>query len=148
MSSVDVIWCGTGIGIAAIIVLIKRRPISAPAFGLRCILVTLSNCSDRSPFVQFLLRLLLLTKNKIVPPVLPIIGEPNWYYLCLLSPYAGVYYWRSGDRVDEFSIKLEANDEETENEISVLGSEEEMERMWRALEWQEKGMVKVPGLLD
>jgi len=68
--------------------------------------------------------------------------------LCLLSPYAGVYYWRSGDRVDEFSIKLEANDEETENSISVLGSEEEMERMWRALEWQEKGMVKVPGLLD
>ena len=79
---------------------------------------------------------------------IPFIGVPNWYYLCLLSPYAGVYYWRSGDRVDEFSIKLEANDEETENSISVLGSEEEMERMWRALEWQEKGMVKVPGLLD
>ncbi len=79
---------------------------------------------------------------------LPLIGAPNWYYLCLLSPYAGVYYWRSGDRVDEFSIKLEANDEETENSISVLGSEEEMERMWRALEWQEKGMVMVPGLLD
>lgn len=80
--------------------------------------------------------------------VLPIIGEPNWYYMCLLSPYAGVYYWRSGDRVDEFQIKLEANDEETENSISVLGSEEEMERMWRTLEWSEKGMVKVPGLLD
>lgn len=79
---------------------------------------------------------------------LPFIGAPNWYYMCLLSPYAGVYYWRSGDRVDEFSIKLEANDEETENSISVLGSEEEMERMWRALEWQEKGMVMVPGLLD
>jgi len=79
---------------------------------------------------------------------LPFIGAPNWYYMCLLSPYAGVYYWRSGDRVDEFSIKLEANDEETENSISVLGSEEEMERMWRALEWSEKGMVMVPGLLD
>ena len=34
----------------------------------------------------------------IVPEVLPVIGEPNWYYLCLLSPYAGVYYWRSGAR--------------------------------------------------
>jgi hypothetical protein len=79
---------------------------------------------------------------------LPIIGTPNWYYLCLVSPYAGLYYWRSGDRVDEFSIKLEANDEDTENSISVLGSEEEMERMWRTLEWQEKGMVMVPGLLD
>mmetsp|Transcript_13842 Transcript_13842/g.32334 ORF Transcript_13842/g.32334 Transcript_13842/m.32334 type:complete len:271 (-) Transcript_13842:4347-5159(-) len=79
--------------------------------------------------------------------VLPVIGEPNWYYMCLLSPYAGIYYWRSGDRVDEFQIKLESNDEETENSISVLGSEEEIERMWRALEWQEKGMVKVPSLL-
>ena len=84
----------------------------------------------------------------IVPEVLPVIGEPNWYYLCLLSPYAGVYYWRSGDRVDEFQIKLESNDEDTENSISVLGSEEEIERMWRAMEWQEKGMVKVPSLLN
>jgi hypothetical protein len=79
--------------------------------------------------------------------VLPVIGEPNWYLMCLLSPYAGVYYWRSGDRVDEFQIKLTANDEETENAIDVLGSEEEIERMWRALDWQEKGMVKVPSLL-
>jgi len=78
---------------------------------------------------------------------LPVIGAPNWYYMCLLSPYAGIYYWRSGDRVDEFAIKLETNDEETENSISVQGSEDEIERMWRALEWQEKGMVKVPGLL-
>lgn len=80
--------------------------------------------------------------------VLPVIGEPNWYFMCLLSPYAGVYYWRSGDRVDDYSIKLETNDDESENSISVQGSEDEMERMWRALEWQEKGMVMVPGLLD
>lgn len=79
---------------------------------------------------------------------LPVIGAPNWYYLTLLSPYAGVYYWRSGDRVDEFSIKLQTNDEETENSINVQGSEEEIERMWRALDWQEKGMVKVSGLMD
>lgn len=78
---------------------------------------------------------------------LPIIGSPNWYYLVLLSPYAGVYYWRSGDRIDEFAIKLETNDDETENSINVQGSEDEIERMWRALEWQEKGMVKVAGLL-
>mmetsp|Transcript_25818 Transcript_25818/g.48128 ORF Transcript_25818/g.48128 Transcript_25818/m.48128 type:complete len:275 (+) Transcript_25818:170-994(+) len=79
---------------------------------------------------------------------LPGIGEPNWFFLTLLSPYAGLYYWRAGDRVDECSIKLEANDEETENSIIVQGPEEEIERMWRTLEWQEKGMVKVPGLLE
>lgn len=79
---------------------------------------------------------------------LPVIGSPNWYLLTLISPYAGLYYWRSGDRVDEFSIKLVANDDETENSINILGSEEEIERMWRTMEWQEKGMVKVSGLLD
>ena len=79
---------------------------------------------------------------------LPFLGEVNWYYLALLSPYAGIYYWRSGDRVDDCEIKLLANDEETENEITVLGSEEEIERMWRTLEWTEKGMVKVDSIFS
>ena len=79
---------------------------------------------------------------------LPGIGKPNWYLLTLISPYAGIYYWSKGDRVDECSFKLETNDDETENSITVQGSEEEIERMWRQLDWQEKGMVKVPGLLD
>ena len=81
-------------------------------------------------------------------PELPVIGKPNWYLLSLLSPYAGIYYWQSGDREDECSFKLVADDDEKENSISVLGPEEEIERMWRQLEWQEKGMVKVEGLLD
>jgi hypothetical protein len=76
------------------------------------------------------------------------IGKPNWFLLTLLSPYAGVYYWKSGDRVDDCSVKLMTNDDETENEITVQGSEEELERMWRTLEWQEKGMVKVEGILE
>mmetsp|Transcript_27349 Transcript_27349/g.65590 ORF Transcript_27349/g.65590 Transcript_27349/m.65590 type:complete len:294 (+) Transcript_27349:122-1003(+) len=80
--------------------------------------------------------------------VLPGIGEPNWFLLTFLAPYAGIYYWRQGDRVDEVAIKLEANDDETENTIAIQGSEEEIERMWRTLEWSEKGMVKVPGLLE
>jgi hypothetical protein len=78
---------------------------------------------------------------------LPGIGKPNWFLLTLVAPYAGIYYWRSGDRVDDCQFKLEANDDETENSIAVLGSEEEIERMWRTLEWQEKGMIKVPGLM-
>ena len=79
---------------------------------------------------------------------LPGIGKPNWFLLSFLSPYAGIYYWQKGDRQDDCSFKLEANDDETENSITVQGSDEEIERMWRTLEWQEKGMVKVPGLLD
>lgn len=72
----------------------------------------------------------------------------NWYYLTLVSPYAGIYYWKSGDREDEFEFKLQSNDDETENEIIVQGNDDEIERMWRELEWLEKGMVKIPGLLE
>eukprot|EP00545_Synedropsis_sp_CCMP1620_P003178 CAMPEP_0119015356 /NCGR_PEP_ID=MMETSP1176-20130426/10891_1 /TAXON_ID=265551 /ORGANISM="Synedropsis recta cf, Strain CCMP1620" /LENGTH=265 /DNA_ID=CAMNT_0006968643 /DNA_START=70 /DNA_END=867 /DNA_ORIENTATION=+ len=79
---------------------------------------------------------------------LPGIGQPNWFYLCLLSPYAGVYYWKAGDRIDECEVKLATNDDDTLNEMTIQGSEEELERMWRTLGWQEKGMVKVEGVLD
>lgn len=95
-----------------------------------------------------LLSLALVLQIAFVDLELPVIGKPNWFLLALLSPYAGIYYWRSGDRVDECSFKLSTNDEETMNEIVFQGSEEEIERMWRALDWQEKGMVKITGLLD
>jgi hypothetical protein len=73
--------------------------------------------------------------------------EPNWFYIALLSPYAGIYYWSAGDRIDTCQVKLETNAEETINEITVQGNEDEMERMWRTLQWQEKGMIKVDGIL-
>jgi Cofactor assembly of complex C subunit B len=94
-----------------------------------------------------LLSLALVLQIQFNDVVLPGIGQPNWFLLALVSPYAGLYYWRSGDRVDECSVKLSANDDETENEMIVQGSEEEIERMWRTLDWQEKGMVKIEGLL-
>jgi len=79
---------------------------------------------------------------------LPFIGTPNWFYLCLLSPYAGIYYWNSGDREDDIKVKLASNDEDTENEVTIEGNDEEIERIWRTLELREKGMVKVEGLLE
>jgi len=80
---------------------------------------------------------------------IPFIGiKPNWFYLVALSPYAGVYYWKSGDRVDDVKVKLASNDDDTQNEITVEGNDEEIERMWRTLEWNEKGMVKIEGLLE
>jgi len=74
--------------------------------------------------------------------------EINWYLMVLGSPYAGIYYWNAGDREDEFEFKLVSSDDETQNEITVQGNDEEIERMWRELEWLEKGMVKIPGLLE
>jgi len=94
-----------------------------------------------------MLSLALVLQIQFQNLTLPVIGQPNWFYLALLSPYAGLYYWKAGDRVDDCTVKLSTNDEETENEIIVQGSDEELERMWRTLQWQEKGMVKVEGIL-
>lgn len=94
-----------------------------------------------------MLSLALVLQIQFQDVQLPVIGTPNWFYLSLVSPYAGIYYWRSGDRVDDISVKLMTNEAETENEITVQGSDEEIERMWRTLNWQEKGMVKVEGIL-
>ena len=106
------------------------------AFGSRCLfLINYGGCTQ---------CLLPLFPNA----VLPVIGKPNWFLITLLAPYAGIYYWRSGDRVDDCTFKLESDDAETENTITVQGSEEELDRMWRTLEWREKGKIKVPGLLD
>eukprot|EP00566_Odontella_aurita_P018706 CAMPEP_0113546614 /NCGR_PEP_ID=MMETSP0015_2-20120614/11901_1 /TAXON_ID=2838 /ORGANISM="Odontella" /LENGTH=319 /DNA_ID=CAMNT_0000447083 /DNA_START=36 /DNA_END=995 /DNA_ORIENTATION=+ /assembly_acc=CAM_ASM_000160 len=80
--------------------------------------------------------------------VLPLIGKPNWFYLVLLGPYAGIYYWGSGDRTDEIKVKLATNDDESLNEVTVEGNDDELDRMWRALELREKGMVRVEGLLQ
>ena len=118
--------------------------------------ITFRGVIQRSPsqafFLTFctalgLLSLALVLQIQFNDLELPLIGQPHWFLLALLSPYAGLYYWRSGDRVDDCSVKLATNQEETENEITVQGSEEELERMWRTLEWQEKGMVKVEPLL-
>merc|ERR1739838_463955 len=92
--------------------------------------------------------LALVLQVQLQSLVLPVIGSPNWFYLVLLSPYAGIYYWKSGDRVDDIKVKLSSNDEETENEITIEGNDDEIERLWRTLELQEKGMVKVEGLLE
>jgi Cofactor assembly of complex C subunit B len=94
-----------------------------------------------------LLSLALVLQIQFNDLVIPGLGQPNWFLLALVSPYAGIYYWRSGDRVDEYSVKLMTNENETENEIIVQGSEEEIERMWRTMEWNEKGMVKIESIL-
>jgi len=45
-------------------------------------------------------------------------------------------------------VKLASNDDDTENEITIEGNDEELERMWRTLELREQGMVKIEGFLE
>ena len=45
-------------------------------------------------------------------------------------------------------MKLASSDDDMENEITIEGNDDELERMWRTLDLREKGMVKVEGLLS
>ena len=74
--------------------------------------------------------------------------RPNFFYLVALGTYAGTYYWRSDDRIDNIKIKLVSSDTDVDNDITMKRNDEEIERMWRTLEWIKKGMVKITGLLE
>jgi hypothetical protein len=77
-----------------------------------------------------------------------ILSDINFFYLALLSPYAGIYYWNAGDRVDTIQIQLSTNTDETINEIVIYGTDDEMERMWRTLQLQEKNMIPISSILS
>lgn len=73
--------------------------------------------------------------------------SPNWFLLTLLSPYAAIYYWKDGDREENMSLKLTEADDGSEIEIGIIGDEEQLERMWKTLDFSEKGMVKIEPIL-
>lgn len=75
------------------------------------------------------------------------IGQ-NAYYITLLSPLAGAYYWRKATRTEQIQVKIVVADDESSSEIVVQGDDEQIDRMRRELGLMEKGMVYVKGILE
>jgi hypothetical protein len=71
-----------------------------------------------------------------------------WYLITLISPYAGIYYWQNANRQEKARVRIETSADETEAEIKILGGEEELDRMSKALGYMEKGKIRVKGLLE
>lgn len=72
----------------------------------------------------------------------------NAYYITLLSPLAGVYYWRKATRTEQIQVKIVVADDESSSEIVAQGDDEQIDRMRRELGFMEKGMVYVKGILE
>jgi len=72
----------------------------------------------------------------------------NAYYITVLSPLAGVYYWRKATRIEQIQVKIVVADDESSSEIVVQGDDEQVDRMRRELGLMEKGMVYVKGILE
>ena len=72
----------------------------------------------------------------------------NWYWMTLVSPLAGVYYWENAAQVEEVKVKLVTNDNDSETDIRVQGPVDAVEDFRRALSLNEKGMVYVKGIFE
>lgn len=70
------------------------------------------------------------------------------YILTLLSPYAGIYYWKNAQRVEEVSIKMETSDDDLITSISAKGGKEDLERFSKTLNLPERGKVYVRGIFE
>ncbi|CAM6118461.1 unnamed protein product [Calypogeia fissa] len=77
----------------------------------------------------------------------PAIGE-KWYFLTVLSPLAGFYYWTRASRKEQIKVKMVVADDESSTDVIIQGDDEQIDRLRRELGLMEKGMVYVKGLLE
>uniref|UniRef100_A0A5B7CBN4 Protein COFACTOR ASSEMBLY OF COMPLEX C SUBUNIT B CCB1, chloroplastic n=1 Tax=Davidia involucrata TaxID=16924 RepID=A0A5B7CBN4_DAVIN len=77
----------------------------------------------------------------------PDVGN-NWFWLTILSPLAGVYYWKRASRKEQIKVKMIVGDDGTLSEIIVQGDDQQVEQMRKDLQFSEKGMVYVKGIFE
>ncbi|PIN01145.1 hypothetical protein CDL12_26350 [Handroanthus impetiginosus] len=77
----------------------------------------------------------------------PDVGN-NWFWLTILSPLAGVYYWTKASRKEQIKVKIMVADDGSLSEIIVQGDDQQVEQMRKELQLSEKGMVYVKGIFE
>ncbi|KAK9117724.1 hypothetical protein Sjap_016671 [Stephania japonica] len=77
----------------------------------------------------------------------PDVGD-KWYWLTILSPLAGVYYWKRASRKEQIKVKMMVAEDGKLSEIIVQGDDQQVEQMRKELKLSEKGMVYVKGLFE
>ncbi|KAF8390753.1 hypothetical protein HHK36_025280 [Tetracentron sinense] len=77
----------------------------------------------------------------------PDVGD-RWYWLTILSPLAGVYYWKRASRKEQIKVKMMVAEDGTLSEIIVQGDDQQVEQMRKELQLSEKGMVYVKGIFE
>ena len=107
----------------------------------------LQRSNSQAAFLTFCTFMGLGSLGLVLSILVPDIGG-NFYLLTLLSPYAGIYYWRNAQRVEEVQVKLETSDDDQMTSIIALGGKEDLERFSKTLQLPERGKVYVKGLFD
>jgi len=102
---------------------------------------------SQAAFLTFCTFMGLGSFSLVLSILLPDVGVKA-YALCLLSPYAGIYYWNNAQRVDEVKVKMETSDDEQTTTIVAEGGKEDLERFSKALMLPERGKVYIKGMFD
>ncbi|XP_068652132.1 protein COFACTOR ASSEMBLY OF COMPLEX C SUBUNIT B CCB1, chloroplastic [Aristolochia californica] len=89
----------------------------------------------------------LASISLVLTITVPDLGN-NWFWLTILSPLAGAYYWKRASRKEQIKVKLTVDDDGSLSEIVVQGDDQQVEQMRKELQLSEKGMVYVKGIFE
>ncbi|XP_043706376.1 protein COFACTOR ASSEMBLY OF COMPLEX C SUBUNIT B CCB1, chloroplastic [Telopea speciosissima] len=89
----------------------------------------------------------LASVGLVLTITVPEVGD-KWYYLTILSPLAGVYYWKRASRKEQIKVKMMVDEKGSLSEILVQGDDQQIEQMRKDLQLSEKGMVYVKGIFE
>ncbi|GAB5363957.1 hypothetical protein AAMO2058_000927900 [Amorphochlora amoebiformis] len=106
--------------------------------------------SDRgqAAFITAFTFFSFLSLGLVLSTLFPENGGNKWYLLSLLSPAAGAFVLKNGEREEEFKIKMVTSSDEMVTDIFTEGDIEEIERLQNELGLQQKGKVLVKGLFQ
>ncbi|EKX48469.1 hypothetical protein GUITHDRAFT_162374 [Guillardia theta CCMP2712] len=112
---------------------------------------TMGKSKGQAFFLSFCTFLSLASLALVLTVQFPLVEvsefSPYWY-MTLASPLAGFYYWAKASKDVTVEVKLEESEDGSKCEISTLGSKEELERFCEALNFNEKGKIRVPSLME
>ncbi|GAU48680.1 hypothetical protein TSUD_324770 [Trifolium subterraneum] len=101
----------------------------------------------QAALLTFCTAISLASVSLVLTITVPDVGN-NWFWLTILSPLAGAYYWTRASRKEQIKVKMIVKEDGTLSEIVVQGDDQQVEQMRKELKFSEKGMVYVKGLFE
>lgn len=102
---------------------------------------------SQAAFLTFCTFMALGSFGLVLSILIPELGS-NAYLVTLLSPYAGIYYWKNAQSVNEVKVKMETSDDNQITAIIAQGGKEDLERFSKTLNLAERGKVYVKGIFE
>jgi hypothetical protein len=107
----------------------------------------MSRSNSQAAFLTFCTFMGLGSLGLVLSVLIPDLGLKA-YVITLLSPYAGIYYWKNAQRENEVTIRMETSDDDQITSIVAQGEKEDLERFSKTLNLVERGKVYIQGIFE